>query len=67
MDLAALSYDELQKLRRVVFRVHLRHYPLEFISDREADRIIETIGEATAQRLIKRLIDGELADGKLAK
>lgn len=66
MRLDQLSYSDLQRLRAVVRRVHMKHYPGEFCTEREADRIIETIGEATAQKLLKKLIDGQLQDGKLA-
>lgn len=67
MDLATLSWQDLTRLRNAVRRVHMRHYPTTHCSTREADRIIETIGAATAERLIKRLVDGELTDGKLAR
>ena len=45
----------------------MKHYPVDHLTSREADRIIETIGEATAQRLLRRLGDGKLQDGKLAR
>jgi hypothetical protein len=67
LDLTALSWQELTRLRNVVRRVHMRYYPTSHLNWWEADRIIETIGEETAQRLLKQLVDGHLADGKLAK
>lgn len=67
MDLATLSWQDLVRLRNAVRRVHMRHYPTEHCTTRECDRIIETIGEATAQRMLKRLVDGKMADGKLAR
>jgi hypothetical protein len=57
--LAELSFQDLQRLREVVRRVHLRHYPQEHCTERECDRIIETLVPATAERLLKRLIDGK--------
>jgi hypothetical protein len=66
MKLASLRYEDLMRLRAVVRRVHMKHYPLDHLTLENCDRIIETIGEQTAQRLIRKLIDGELADGKLA-
>jgi hypothetical protein len=66
LRLSELSYEDLQRLRAVVRRVHMRHYPASHLTLREADRIIETIGGATAERMLKRLIDGKLPDGKLA-
>jgi hypothetical protein len=67
LDLTTLSFHDLQRLRAVVRRVHMRHYPTSHLNWQEADRIIETIGEETAQRMLKKLVDGKLADGKLAR
>jgi hypothetical protein len=67
LDLSTLSFHDLQRLRAVVRRVHMRHYPASHLNWREADRIIETVGEETAQRMLKQLVDGKLADGKLAR
>ena len=59
MRLSELSFQDLARLRAVVRRVHMAHYPLEHCSDRECDRIIETLVPSTAERLLKRLIDGQ--------
>jgi hypothetical protein len=67
LDLSALSWQDLTRLRNAVRRVHMRHYPTSHLNWQEADRIIETIGEETAQKLLKRLVDGHLTDGKLAR
>ncbi len=45
----------------------MQHYPTTHVTLAEMDRIIETIGEATAQRMLKALVDGKLSDGKLAR
>ena len=45
----------------------MKHYPTEHVTNREADRIIETLVGQTAERLLKRLVDGKLQDGKLAR
>jgi len=45
----------------------MRHYPLDHCDTGTCDRIIESIVPQTAERLLKQLVDGELADGKLAK
>ena len=45
----------------------MKYYPLDHCTARECDRIIETLGEQTAQRLLRKLVDGKLADGKLAR
>ena len=67
MELSKLSYDELTRLRAVVRRVRMHYYPNELVTTHEMDRIIESIGEQTAQRMLKALVDGKLADGKLAR
>ena len=57
MKISELSPNDLKVLREVVFRVRMQHYPVESFTTVEADRIIESIGEETAQRMIKRLVD----------
>jgi hypothetical protein len=57
MRLSELSFPDLQRLREVVRRVHLRHYPIEQCTERECDRIIESLLPSTAERLLKKLVD----------
>jgi len=40
----------------------MQHYPVDHCTDRECDRIIETLLPATAERLLKRLVDGQSLD-----
>ena len=59
--LANLSFKDLKRLRDAVKRVYMqRGYPIELYTDREADRIIESLGPQTAERLIKALVDQKL-------
>lgn len=59
--LSELSFNDLQRLRAAVKRVYMqRGYPVELYTDREADRIIESIGPQTAERLIKALVDQKM-------
>lgn len=67
MNLGELSWNDLQRLRAAVRRVHMRHYPGEHCTNRVCDRLIESLGDGVAERLLKRLVDGKLADGKLAR
>jgi hypothetical protein len=67
MRLADLSWQDLCRLRAAVRRVHMRHYPIDLLTAREADRIIESLLSATAERMLKQLVDGKMADGKLAR
>lgn len=61
--LAKLSFHELQILREATKRQFMKFYPVEFFTDREADRIIETLAPATAQKMIKHIVDKK--EGKL--
>ena len=53
-----LSYTDLQRLRKIVKKVHMRHYPSELLTDYEADRIIDVIAPQTAAYLIRQAVDG---------
>jgi hypothetical protein len=53
-----LSYSDRIKLRSIVKRVHLAHFPSEFISDYEADKMIDVFGPETAAYLIRRTLEG---------
>lgn len=55
--LASISVEDLRLLRKVVLNVHMAHYPSNFLSDYEADRVIEAFGEETCQNLIKTAVD----------
>ncbi len=55
--LSELSYQDRQRLRKVTKMVHMKHYPSEMITDREADRIIEAMAPETQKYLIERMWD----------
>ncbi len=57
-----LSPKERTALRMVVKSVHMRHYPKDFVTNREADKLIEAIGPETAARMIKVGMDHGIAD-----
>ena len=54
-----LSFTDLQRLRAVVKRVHLRMMPGHMITDLEADRVIDVIAPQTAEYLIRKHIFNE--------
>ena len=58
MHLSELSAEDLRRLREVVRRVHMKYHPSELQTEREADMIIETLLPETAEKLLKRAIDG---------
>ena len=51
--LNTLSQPERDTLRRVVKITHMQHHPKDFVTDYEADKIIEVIGPEVAVRMIK--------------
>ncbi|BAQ87973.1 hypothetical protein [uncultured Mediterranean phage uvMED] len=48
-----LKPEERRLLRTIVKKVHLQYVPNENKSDREADKLIATIGPATVEQLLK--------------
>lgn len=59
--LSQLKPADLERLRAVVRKVHFRYYPEHLCTNVEADRIIESQGPETAERILKRIVDGKLA------
>ena len=55
--LNTLSQPERDTLRRVIKIVHMKHYPKDFVTNYEADKMIEAIGPEVAARMIKVGID----------
>jgi hypothetical protein len=56
--LASLSPHSLMRARVIVKRTHMRHYPTEMMTDREADRIIEAMGPEAMEHAMKFIVDG---------
>ena len=55
--LAAIGQKDRGRLRKIVKAVHLRNYPTELITDREADRVIEVMGPITREKLIRKAVE----------
>ncbi|MGE0190323.1 MAG: hypothetical protein AB7G80_09890 [Dongiaceae bacterium] len=55
--LNTLTAKDRERLRAIIKRVHLRHYPKDMITNYEADRLIEAIGPEVAAKLIKEAVD----------
>ena len=51
--LHTLKVEERRILREVVKRVHLKHHPKEFCTDREADKVIASIGPEVVDKFIR--------------
>ena len=52
-----LSIKEVNTLRTVIKTQHMKHYPKEFVTNHEADRIIESLSENAREKLIKLAVD----------
>jgi hypothetical protein len=52
-----ISGKDRQRLRAIVKREHFKHYPKEFITDREADMFIESLLPETVSALVKKSVD----------
>ena len=52
-----LSIKEIDTLRTVVKSQHMKYYPKEFVTNHEADRIIESLSENAREKLIKLAVD----------
>ena len=51
--LHTLKVEERRILREVVKRVHLKHHPKEFCTDREGDKVIASIGPEVVEKFIR--------------
>jgi len=51
--LHTLKDEERRVLRTIVKKVHFKHYPKEFCTDYEADKMIAVIGPETVEKLLK--------------
>ena len=54
-----LSFEDRQKLRLVVRKVHMKNYPTEMLTDYEADKIIDVIAPGTAEYLVRKHLYNE--------
>jgi hypothetical protein len=49
-------------LRKIVKRVNFKHHPKEFVTDYEADKLIDSLAPATVARLLRVGRDSGIAD-----
>jgi hypothetical protein len=53
-----LSDVDLKRLREVVKSVHMRHYDKQFVTDYQADMLINSMAPETAEKFIRAAVDG---------
>ena len=52
-----LSVADRDRLRMIVRKVHLRHYPQEKLTNYECDKLIDAWGPEIAGQLVKKAVD----------
>jgi len=52
-----LSFQERERLRKIVKKVHLKYLPESFLTNKEADKLIEALGPTVREKLLKEYID----------
>lgn len=55
--IASLRSDDLSMLRRIVRKVHLAYVPESIATDKECDKLIESLGPEVAERMIRFGVD----------
>ena len=55
--LQTISLKDRRRLRQVVKKIHLKNYPTEFITDKEADKLIESFAPNVVEKFIKMGVD----------
>ena len=61
--ISSLSWQDLQRLREVVRKVHMANFPEHHIHPYEMDRIIEAVGPVALEQELCALIEGEKSSG----
>ena len=60
--LNTLSQPERDTLRKVVMRLHMQHHPKDFVTNYEADKIIEAMAPEVIEGMIKAGTDRGVRD-----
>ena len=47
-----LSFQDRQRLRKIVKKVHLKFLPEALLTDKEADKMIEALGPSVREKLL---------------
>jgi len=55
--ITTLSRPELEVLRTVVKTVNFKHYPKEFCTNYEADKLIDSLAPSTVEKMIRVGVD----------
>jgi hypothetical protein len=55
--ISSLGKQDLDLLRGIVRKVHLAYVPQEFATNKECDKLIESLGPEIAERMIRFGVD----------
>jgi hypothetical protein len=55
--ISTITSQDLTLLRGIVRKVHLRHVPKQHATDKECDKLIESLGPEIVQRMIRFGVD----------
>lgn len=57
MFTSELSVQDRNRLRQIVRKVHLKHYPAHMLNNYECDRLIDAWGPEVAGDMVRRALD----------
>lgn len=55
--ISTISSQDLDLLRGIVRKVHLRHVPKQHATEKECDKLIESLGPEIVERMIRFGVD----------
>lgn len=55
--MSELSLADRQRLRAIVRKVHLNHYPQHMLTNHECDKLIDAWGPEVAGNIVKKAMD----------
>lgn len=60
--ISTLSPQELEVLRTVVKTVNFKHYPKDFCTDYEADKLIDSLAPSTVEKIMRVGVDSGIVN-----
>ena len=60
--ISTIKGSELDVLRKIVKNVNMKPYPKEFVTDYEADKLIDSLAPSTVARLLRVGVDSGIAN-----
>jgi len=57
LQIGNISYQDRQRLRKIVRKVHLKFLPDHLVNNKECDKLIESLGPMVREKLLKEYIE----------